>query len=385
MKALPYLAAALFALVTLVHWTSLALAAWRLKPARDLLATRPDVPPVSLVCPLCGIEEFSEETFRSRFALTYPHYELIFCVADVADPIIPLARKYMAKHPERATRLITGDVAISINPKLNNCVRGWDEARYDWVVLVDSNVLTPPDYIQRLRAAWRPNTGLVCSTPAGSRPGDFWAEVECAFLNSLQARWQYAGEAVGLGFAQGKSMLWNKPFLDERGGIGALAAELAEDAAATKLVRKAGRRVHLVDAPFEQPLGRRTLREVVARQFRWARLRRLTFPFFFLPECMIGAVLPVAAGAFAAHALGWSVPLALLAGFALWYLPEMALSRRLGWHLSWRMPLAFLVRDLSYLPIWAYAWISREVVWRGNVMRLDADEPSVEKAVAPAQ
>ncbi len=78
--------------------------------------------------------------------------------------------------------------------------------------------------------------------------------MECAFLNTLQARWQYAGEAVGLGFAQGKSMLLAPPFLDSVGGIRALAAEIAEDAAATKIVRAAGRRVNLVAAPFSQPL-----------------------------------------------------------------------------------------------------------------------------------
>ncbi len=139
----------------------------------------------------------------------------------------------------------------------------------------------PRDYVQHLMAAWRPDTGLVCSTPIGSRPDGFWAEVECAFLNTLQARWQYAGEALGLGFAQGKSMLWNKPMLDANGGIQALAAEIAEDAAATKLVNGLGLRVNLVASPFEQPLGRRTLGEIWSRQARWARLRRVTFPLFY--------------------------------------------------------------------------------------------------------
>ena len=58
------------------------------------------------------------------------------------------------------------------------------------------------------------------------------------------------------------------------GGVRALAAELAEDAASTKIVRAAGLRVRLVDNPFQQPLGRRTLKEVWRRQTRWARLRR---------------------------------------------------------------------------------------------------------------
>ncbi|WP_238298690.1 glycosyltransferase, partial [Methylobacterium soli] len=251
------LALSLCALITLINLASLAIAAGRIG-ARRGASSFPAGAPVSLVRPVCGLEAFSEEMLARGFRLDYPGYELIFCAADAADPILPLLRRLIAAHPGVPARLIVGDEPISDNPKLNNCVRGWEAARHDWIVLADSNVLMPPDYLQRLQAAWRPETGLVCSTPIGVRPEGFPAEVECAFLNTLQARWQYAGEALGLGFAQGKSMLWHRPFLEAQGGIRALAAEIAEDAAATKLVRRAGSRVHLVGTPFEQPLGRRS-------------------------------------------------------------------------------------------------------------------------------
>ena len=38
--------------------------------------------------------------------------------------------------------------------------------------------------------------------PVGSAPSGFWAELECAFLNSYQARMQYAVDMLGHGFAQ---------------------------------------------------------------------------------------------------------------------------------------------------------------------------------------
>jgi hypothetical protein len=50
------------------------------------------------------------------------------------------------------------------------------------------------------------------------------------------------------------------------GGIRALGAEAAEDAASAKIVRAAGLRVRLVDEPFQQPLGRRSLKEVWWRE-----------------------------------------------------------------------------------------------------------------------
>ena len=184
---------------------------------------------------------------------------------------------------------------MSSNPKLNNVLKGWRAAEHDWIVLADSNVLMPRDYIQRLFASWRTDTGLVASPPVGCRPRGVWAELECAFLNTYQARWQYVADALGFGFAQGKTMLWRRADLERAGGIEALAKEVAEDAASTKIVRGAGLKVRLVDRPFAQPLGYRSAAEVWHRQLRWARLRRASFLAYFLPEAFSGGVLPMIA------------------------------------------------------------------------------------------
>jgi ceramide glucosyltransferase len=338
--------------------------------------------PVSLVRPLHGVEAYSEEMLTRSFRLDYPAYELIFCVADPGDPIVPTVRRLIAAHPHVPARLILGDERISENPKLNNCLRGWRAAAHEWVVLADSNVAMPPDYLQRLQAAWRDDTGLVCSTPVGARPGSFMAEVECAFLNTLQARWQYAAEAFGLGFAQGKSMLWHKPFLDQRGGLQALAAEIAEDAAATKLVRAAGKRVHLVASPFEQPLGPRGVREVWARQLRWARLRRVTFPLFFVPEIGSGVLLPALLVALWAGSLTGLAGAAVLA--ALCYGAEDRLAARAGWHRSPRMLAALLVRDALIPAIWLGAWVQSAIVWRGNAMDVRPRRAADDRPYAPS-
>ncbi|GLS45956.1 ceramide glucosyltransferase [Methylobacterium brachythecii] len=367
--------------LTLIHLASIALAASRLGRSRAGSAF-PAGAPISLVRPVCGLETFSEETLARGFALDYPNYEIIFCVADGNDPVLPLVRRVMAAHPAVPSRLIVGDVRVSDNPKLNNCVRGWDEARHDWVVLADSNVLMPIDYLQQLQSAWREDTGLVCSTPIGSRPAGFFAEVECAFLNTLQARWQYSGAALGFGFAQGKSMLWHKPFLEARGGIRALGAEIAEDAAATKLVRAASRKVHLVASPFSQPLGRRKLSEVWSRQLRWARLRRITFPLFFAPEIGIGALGPFVLAGCLAGTQEAAAGLGLMA--VLWYGAEFALARHAGWYRPARLLSAMIVRDAMLPAIWAGAWFRSAIVWRGNAMDIRTKTPLRLRARATA-
>ena len=376
------LAAAAAALV-LANWISILVAAWRLAPKGTSPPVLADRPAATIVVPMCGIEQFTGETLERAFALDWPDYELIFGIASAGDPVVPLVRKAIAAHPERAARLIVGDERASANPKLNNCVKGWRAARHDWVVLADSNVLMPPQYLHHLFAAWRADeTGLVCSTPLGSRPSGFWAEVECAFLNTHQARWQYAGEALGMGFAQGKSMLWHKPTLDAAGGIEALGGEIAEDAAATKLVTRLGRKVHLVAWPFEQPLGRRTAGEIWARQGRWARLRRVTFPGFFAPEALLGLLPPLALGLPAAFAAGFS-PAATAAFIAMAiYLPELALAAAKNWRLSLQSLPAMLVRDVMLPAIWIRGWTGGAVHWRGNRMTIGTDSSELEQLPA---
>ncbi|HEX8828882.1 MAG TPA: ceramide glucosyltransferase, partial [Xanthobacteraceae bacterium] len=343
----PILAAATFLIViSAVQITSIAIAAARLRRSAPEKPFFDRYPPVSLVRPLCGIDNFAAETLRSTFELDYPCYEILFCVASATDPVLPLVKDLMTAHPNVAVRLLIGDDRISTNPKLNNVVKGWRVAAHPWIVMADSNVLMPRDYIQQLFASWRDDTGLVASPPIGSHPQGFWAEIECAFLNTYQARWQYVVDSFGRGFAQGKTMLWRRADLNQAGGIEALGKEVAEDAAATKIVRDAGLKVRLIDRPLAQPLGRRSAREIWNRQLRWARLRRASFLLYFLPEILSGGLIPMVVAGVLAKALGLPLALSLTVFVALWYGSEMALAAAADWHVSALYPLYGLVRDV---------------------------------------
>ncbi len=374
-------AAASFCGAALVlHIVSIVITARRCRPRPTTLSAFLNAsaagPSVSIVQPVCGLDDFLEETLRTSFELDYPAYELIFCVASSRDPAIGVVRKLIAAHPQSQARLLVGDDRVSHNPKLNNCVKGWRAARHDWIVMADSNVLMPPDYIRRLLATWRLDTGLVCSPPVGCRPVGFWAGLECAFLNSYQVRAQYFADALGLGFAQGKTMLWRRTDLEAAGGIGALGAEIAEDAASTKIVRAAGLRVRLTAPPFGQPLGRRRLIEVWRRQTRWARLRRSSFPLYFAPEILGGAVFPLVAAGYVADATGISVSGAVAAFALAWYGAEIALAKAARWRLGPCYPLQALLRDLLLPILWFDAWIGTDFVWRGHQMSIAADAPA---------
>jgi len=373
----PILAAATFCIAaTAIHIASIVVAIVRFR--RSTLGEAPSArkfPPISLVRPLCGIDNFAADTLRSTFDLDYPRCEILFCVASAKDPVVPLVEALMAERPEAGAKLLVGDEKVSSNPKLNNVLKGWRAARHDWIVIADSNVLMPRDYIDRLFASWRADTGLVASPPIGCRPQGVWAELECAFLNTYQARWQYLADSLGFGFAQGKTMLWRRPDLERAGGIPALAREVAEDAASTKVVRGAGLKVRLVDRPFPQPLGYRSAADVWRRQMRWARLRRASFLSYFLPEALSGGVLPMIALALVAAAVGLPPVLSVTAFAIAWYGGEMLLAAAAGWHLSLLYPLYGLARDLLLPVLFVGALHGDDFVWRGNEMQVERMRP----------
>ena len=360
--------AALLAGTVILHAVSVGIAMVRCRAKTKLMPVPENAPPISIVRPVCGVDNFDEATLSSSFGLDYPDYEIIFCAANAHDPVVPLVQRLIAEHPEARARLLIGDERISANPKLNNCLKGWNAAEHEWIVLTDSNVLMPRDYLTRLMAAWRDDTGLVCSPPSGSCPEGFWAEVECAFLNAHQARWQYVSDTIGNGFAQGKTMLWRRDILENAGGIRLLGLEPAEDAASTKVVRNAGLRVRLVDAPFPQPLGYRSALEIWRRQVRWAQLRRSSFPSVYTPEILAGGHWPLIATGVLAHELGLPIAICIAAMGVIWYGAEMWLARVAGWPLSISYPIYAITRDLLLPVLWVNGWLGSNFVWRGNPM-----------------
>ena len=374
MDALAYLAAAFALVALLVHVASSISASRRCRVSSTArLPAFTHGPSVTVIRPVCGMDAYEEMTLRSTFELNYGAYEVLFCCASADDSVVPLVQQLMSEHPEVQARLLIGDDRLSQNPKLNNIAKGWRAASHAWIVLADSNVLMPPDYLQRLLTAWRADTGLVSAPPIGSHPGNLWAELECAYLNTYQARWQYGADTLGMGFAQGKSMLWRRADLDAAGGIWALASEPAEDAAATKVVRAAGLRVRLPDCAFLQPLGARSAQQIWARQMRWARLRRSTFPGYFALEILSGLLAPLLALGLTAAWFDFDyVPLAA-AYTATWIGAEAWLATSAGWVFSWRAPFACLLREALLPVLWGLAWFGNSLSWRGNNMTLAPD------------
>ena len=359
------------AVFMMAHLSSVVLYLWRLrgKPGAGGVIGHPRI---SLVRPVYGLDTFDAETLSSSFAQDYPEYEVVFCAASAGDPAVTLLRRLIAEHPEIPARILIGDLGHSANPKLDNIWKGWLAAESDWICMADSNLLLPPDYLATLAAAWGPGTGMVSSPAIGTRPAGAGGHLEAAFLNSNQVRLQFAADSLGMAYAQGKTLFFNRPLLERAGGLVALDRRVAEDASATIAIRGLGLAVALTPLPFPQPIGVKTVRQVWGRQLRWSLLRRDAFPVLFLFEILNGAVLPTAV--FAAALAAADVSLwSLLPWLGVWYGAEAFLMLRAGWPASTRDFAALPFRDLLLPVIWIATFRKNGFEWRGNAMASSAE------------
>lgn len=346
-------------ILTIAHVATCVIVMVRLRGTSKSLKHRPFI---TLLRPVCGIDRFDELTLESSFRIDWPDYEVIFCAACADDPAVELVRRVIARNLHVPAQLLVGEDRISGNPKLNNLAKGWRAAKGERIVMADANLMLPPDYFGRLVEVEDGATGLVTSPPVGIVPEGLWGEVEAAFLNGNQARLQLSADSLGQGFAQGKTLMWERDMLERAGGIAVLGRTLAEDVAATKAVREAGLKVRLPRAPFAQPIGRRNLAAVWARQLRWSKVRRDGFPTLFMLEPLNGALVPML---LAGVALG---PLGALGVAFLHYGAELALCRVAGWPVGRLSLPAMVLRDLMMPLLWCATFGRRGFDWRGNAM-----------------
>jgi ceramide glucosyltransferase len=353
----------------LSHVISIAAVSYRLRRKRPKVKANVQMPSVALLRPVCGLENFLEEALRTSFALSYRKLELIFCIDDEDDSAIPLVRRLIAEHPRVNAKLLLGRDRIGANPKINNLVKGYRAATSDFVILSDSNALLPTDFVETLLATFGPDIGVVSTAASMTRPANFSAELECAFINTLQTRWMLLADTGGFGFAQGRTLMFRKAQLDAVGGLVALTTEAADELAATRAMRGIGLRAKLAPQPVGQAIGRRRFAAVWRRQLRWARLRRAGLPIVYPMEIFIGAFVPFLCATLLV-VVGRMPVWGLLAYIAAWYGLEYLFTRAGRFAFTPRMPLAWFSRDMLLPVLWISGLLGNSFTWRGKPLNV---------------
>jgi ceramide glucosyltransferase len=240
-----------------------------------------DQPPVSILKPLCGHDEGLEENLRSFFVQNYPEYEVLLGVHRPDDPAVPVAEKIIREFSGRvsARLIVTGESPIP-NGKafsLNRMVR---EARYDLLVMSDSDIRVKPSLLSHLAQEFQEaHTGLI-TCPYLAVPGkSLWSRLEAVGMNTeLLGGVLVARMMEGMRFALGCTVAVRRSVLEDMGGFGYLQEFLAEDFVIGHRAAELGHGVLLSSHVIEHRIGSEGMLRNLGHRLRWARSTRRSRP-----------------------------------------------------------------------------------------------------------
>lgn len=350
---------------------------WVLRRRRGLPDYRP---PISIFKPLKGLDEDLEGNLASFFAQDYPTYQLLFCVADPADPAADVVRRLMAANPEHDARLVVGCPPFGLNPKVESLAAMEAYRRHDVLLISDSNVRARPSYLRETACHLAdPSVGLVTNLFAGRGEAGPSAAMENLQINGYIGGGMALASMLGVTCVVGKSMMMRASVLHAVGGFAPVRNLLAEDQVIGMLVRKAGYSIRLSHHVVENVNRRRGFVWFLNRHSRWFKIRRrLALPVFAAEPLANLAMIGLVWGASGDSGVAWGGLIGLL---ALGMLRDAVHTRRLRGTFPSLRTLAYSpIKDLVLLPVWFDALLKNHVQWRGHrfhvgrLTRLSADD-----------
>src|ERR1035438_898337 len=143
---------ALLALAGAAYFGLCVWAARRFKRESETVVGSDFAPPVSLLKSLKGLDPHMYAAFRSHCLLDYPEYEVLFGVSDTNDPALALVEKLREEFPQAKLRVVHCRQTLGLNGKVSNLAQTLPQARYEHIIINDSDILVPRDYLQRVLA-----------------------------------------------------------------------------------------------------------------------------------------------------------------------------------------------------------------------------------------
>lgn len=322
--------------------------------------------PVSILKPVKGVDSQAYQNFVSFCRQDYPEYELLFAVADADDPVIPLIERLKREFPHLSIRLLVVR-PTGANRKASLLHHLAEQARYDTLVISDSDMRVTPDYLRRVVASLcDPSVGLVTCPYLGMDAQNLTAGLEAlhmgvTFLPSITV----ARQVIGMRFAMGATVALRRSDLVRIGGFAALADYLADDYQLGARISKLGLKVHLSDYVVKCVLGTERFWEQWEREVRWMRCASVSRPWQY-PGLLLSYATPLA------------LALILLTGPTEANLQLLTGSLMLRWVVGWlitgftgdlesrRWLLWLPLRDVLSALTWMVGGLGRRIAWRGE-------------------
>ena len=333
------------------------------------------LPSVTLLKPLCGLEPNLEENLRSFFRQDYPAFEIVFGTRDANDPALGIVRTLQKEFPAVHSQIVFSGEPQRPNAKVCSLEKMYAAARFDYLVVSDSDVHVERDYLQEVvTPLLDKRVGLVTCLYRGVPSGGIWSLLEALGMSvEMTSGVIVANLLEGMKFALGPTMATRRDVLAAIGGFSSLSEYCADDYVLGERVHQLGETVVLSHHVIDHVVVSRTFRPSMLHQVRWMKSTRfsrrmghigtaLTFSIpFGLLALLWGLITNHSATGLAL--LGYSflnrVLLALVAGW-------MVVRDRTSLRYAWLYP----VRDLMGFGFWCASFLGSSIVWRGQRYRL---------------
>ena len=347
------------------------------RDTRKALPTKTSfMPPVSILKPVRGLDHQAYENFASFCRLDYPEYEVVFAVSDASDPVIPVIEKLRADFQACSIRLITNVPHVGTSDKVNNLCQLAQNAKYDLLVMSDSDVRVEPDYLKQVAAPFADReVGAVTAFYRSLSAGNLASNLDALGMYMDSAPGALVAKKIEgrLRFAFGWTMATSKKHLAEIGGWESMVNHHSEDFELGKRIAQRGHRVVLMAKPVSMVFPKETLSEYFRRELRWSIALKSGRPSGYramlfthgLPWALVGAAAsqlissPVLASSYLLAYLILRIAMTWLTG--RWGLGDHRLSK-----VVWLVP----VRDAISFIVWIAGFLSEKIVWRGLEYRL---------------
>jgi ceramide glucosyltransferase len=339
-------------------------------------AAQPQTPtnyrPVTILKPLHGPEP---ELYGALASFCRQDYQapaqIVFGVADPADSAGEIVRRLVIDFPDRTLELVTDGRRHGTNAKVSNLINMAAEARHDILMISDSDILVPRDYLATIATSLdRPGVGLVTCLYRGAPAANIWSRFAAAAIDYHFLPNVLVGLKLGLATpCFGSTIAMTKATLATIGGLESVADQLADDYALGMAVRRSGLQVAIPPLMVTHICAEHSLRQLLVHEIRWARTIRAIDVAGFAGSVVTYAV-PMAALGVVFGGLTpavWVLAIAIACRLALQAELRRLFQLRSG--IFWLGP----IRDILSFVIFVASFFGRRVEWRGERYGVKAD------------
>ena len=254
------------------------------------------------------------------------------------------------------------------NAKISNLINMTPAIRHDLIVLSDSDIAAPTDYLARVAATLaEPGVGAATCAYAGRGDCGIWSVLGAAGISYHFLPSVLLSVALRTGdVCMGSTIAMRRDTLDRIGGFARFADILADDHAIGAAVRELGLSVAIAPVIVTHASAERSFAELARHELRWAAtVRDLNFGGYI--GLVLTHPLPFALIA-AAIAPGWGTLALVAAAMAARIGAAAVIDRMVGRTTAprWLLP----ARDLLSFGIFVASFFVRQVRWRDTELAM---------------